>query len=107
MQYIKRYFDAGAAEPAAPMSIAEAMAKFGVQNNTDSPVATPIEIKEEKKEETVTEPVVTPAATATEPQASDKANSEPQPAAKKEEPEPEKPIAAPEKFLKIINLTMF
>lgn len=96
MQYIKRYFDAGAAEPAAPMSIAEAMAKFGVQNNTDSPVATPIEIKEEKKEETVTEPVVTPAATATEPQASDKANSEPQPAAKKEEPEPEKPIAAPE-----------
>lgn len=62
------FFDPAVAEPvqAEPQSIASLMAKHGANNNTGSPVATPISISEKKEEPT---PVIeeVPAATATTP----------------------------------------
>lgn len=87
MSIIKRFFDSGIAETGGTPNIAALMAQHGVKNDTDSPVATPIEI--EVKEQPKQEEVVTPAATATEPQTPEAANPEPQ-------QQQQEPIATPE-----------
>lgn len=65
---IRKFYDPGVAEPAAApaLSIAEIMAKHGVKNDNESPVATPIDIQPEKKEESTTTEA-TPVETTTEP----------------------------------------
>jgi len=77
MSIIKRFFDSGIAETGGAPNIAALMAQHGVKNDTDSPVATPIEI-EAKTEPKPEEKVVTPAETATELQTPETAKVEPQ-----------------------------
>jgi hypothetical protein len=76
---IRRFFDVAIVEPATQTerpNIAALMAKHGVNNDTENPVATPISITPENKEEPKPAPEVTPAATATEPSNAEKANPE-------------------------------
>lgn len=95
---LRRFFDPATSEPSTQLqqpSIAELMAKSGVMNNTDKPVATPISIPETKEETTpAVEP--TPAETATEAQPAEQAKPEtPLPApVEAAQPEPQKEEAA-------------
>lgn len=61
---IRKFFDPVAVEPAAAPSIAELMAKHGINNQSSEMVATPIPIPE-KTEQTPPAPQVEPAVTAT------------------------------------------
>jgi len=74
---IRKFFDPAVAEPtsAAPLNIAALMAQHGVKNDSDNPVATPIEIKTEVEEETKAEEA-TPVETTTEPSISAEVKSE-------------------------------
>lgn len=80
--YIKKFFDAAPVEPAAAPSIAELMAKHGVNNESSGMVATPITISE-KTENTPPAPEPAPAETAIE-------------TPKAEEAKPESPSPTPE-----------
>jgi len=77
MTTIRRFFDIAPTEPAGAVNIAEAMAKYGVKNDSTEPVATPIPI-EAKTEPVPEEKVVTPAETATELQTTETVKEEPQ-----------------------------
>lgn len=92
---IRLFYDTATAEPATQVdrpNIAALMAKHGVNNDTENPVATPISITPEKKEEPKPAPEATPAVTATEPQNAEPAKPESpsQPAAPVTPAEPQK-----------------
>jgi hypothetical protein len=72
---IRKFFDATAVEPAAAPSVAELMAKHGINNQGSEMVATPVAIPE-KKEDPPPAPEPTPAATAIEPPKAEQAQPE-------------------------------
>lgn len=71
---IRKFFDPSVSEPAAAPSIAALMAKHGVNNTSDNPVAMPVSISEPKTEPTPVEDKTV--ATTTEPSKAEPASPE-------------------------------
>lgn len=102
MTTIRKFFDTAIGEPAtqaAPPSIAEMMAKHGVKSQSDVPVAPPILINQEKKEEPIPAPEVPQAAMATETSNAEPAN--PEPPKPVEEPKPVQSVQAEPEPVKV------
>lgn len=102
MNLLRKFYDAALEEPATQIateqpSIAELMAKHGVQNSSAEPIAQPIE-KLEKKEETNEVKEETPVATTTDPVKTELVKPEsPAKEEPKEESKPQKVDEAPPK----------
>ena len=89
---IRKFFDPSVTEPAAAPSVAALMAKHGVNNTSDSPVATPVSISEPKVEPTTVEEKTV--ATTTEPSKVEPASPE-TPLKAEPTPEPVKAVETP------------